>query len=98
MKRLPNDQREQRTQRLHLRPPIEADLDAWASWLADVETVRFLSGATSTPSLISIVRVDNHASHAVAASLGMRDAREATISDKPGRIWQIDLDTWRATR
>ena len=32
------------TERLVLRPPIEADLDAWAANLADAEAVRFIGG------------------------------------------------------
>ena len=54
--------------------------------------------SSRSSSLISIVHVDNHASHAVAASLGMRAEREASICDKPCRIWQIDVDSWRRAR
>ena len=32
------------TERLILRPPIEADLDAWAAFAADAEAARFLGG------------------------------------------------------
>lgn len=168
----------QRTARLTLRVPEERDLDAWAGWLGDDDTVRFLGGTTSTraqswrtlamvighwhlrgygswtacdvndddvvvgrgglwrpegwpdlevgwlvgrehrrrgyakeigaaglraaftllqaPRVISIVHVDNHASHAVAASLGMRIDRHETIMGSPCAIWQIDVDTWRS--
>jgi RimJ/RimL family protein N-acetyltransferase len=33
------------TERLILRPPIEADLDGWAAFLADEEAARFIGGA-----------------------------------------------------
>ncbi|HEY1097868.1 MAG TPA: GNAT family N-acetyltransferase, partial [Myxococcota bacterium] len=38
----------QRTARLTLRVPEERDLDAWAGWLGDDDTVRFLGGTIST--------------------------------------------------
>ena len=37
------------TARLLLRPPIEADLDAWAGLMADEEAMRFLDGPGSRP-------------------------------------------------
>ena len=175
--RLPHHEHTQTTARLQLRLPTESDLDAWAEWLADDDTVRFLSGTPSTraeswrslamvlghwdlrgfgmwsavdldsgavvgrgglwqpegwpglevgwltgatfrrrgyareigragmraafdvlqvPAVISIVHVDNDASHAVARSLGMRVENDDTIMGKPCRIWRLDRETWAA--
>ena len=33
------------TERLILRPPVEADLDGWAEFMADEESARFIGGA-----------------------------------------------------
>ncbi len=37
------------TERLVLRPPVQADLDAWASAMADEETQRYLGGVRPRP-------------------------------------------------
>jgi len=36
------------TERLLLRPPIEADLDGWAELMADAESSRFIGGLWAT--------------------------------------------------
>lgn len=37
------------TERLILRPPIQADLDDWAAFMADREATRFIGGVQSRP-------------------------------------------------
>lgn len=76
------------TPRLILRPPVAADLDGWASFSADAETMLHLGGVQPRP-------VAWRAMAAMAGSWALHGFSMFSVIERSSGRWVGRLGTWR---
>lgn len=75
------------TERLILRPPTEADLDAWAEMMADEETARFIGGVQPRPIVWRSMAM-------MAGSWALRGFGMWSVVEKATGAWIGRLGPW----
>lgn len=75
------------TERLILRPPIEADLDGWAAFMADEEAARFLGGPQPRPTAW-------RAMAAMVGSWSLRGLAMFSVIERASGRWVGRLGPW----
>jgi len=75
------------TERLILRPPIEADLDGWAELMADEETARFIGGVQPRAVAWRLVAT-------MAGSWALRGLGMWSVVEKASGRWVGRLGPW----
>ena len=76
------------TERLILRPPIEADLDGWAALLGDEEAARYIGGAMARPAAW-------RAMAAVTGSWALKGFGMFSVVEKATGQWLGRLGPWQ---
>ena len=80
------------TPRLILRPPIQADLDGWAAFCADEETMRFIGGVVSRAVAWRIM--STVAGYWQLQGFGMFSVIEKATGRWIGRLGPIHPEAW----
>ena len=83
------------TERLILRPPIAADFEPWAAFVADEEAGRFLGGAQPRP--IAWRGMCTMTGASTAAGFSMVSVVEKSSGDWVGRLGPWSPDGWPGT-
>jgi RimJ/RimL family protein N-acetyltransferase len=83
------------TERLILRPPEERDLDRWAAFMADAETMSFLGGPKSRAEAWQ--GIASALGHWVLKGFGMFSTVEKESGAWVGRVGPLEPEGWPGT-